>query len=320
MKRFLLDTDTAGDDAFAILLLALTAGARLEAVTTVAGNLPVDRVTENALYTLQQAGRLEEVPVYRGADRPLLRPLVTAESVHGADGMGDSNFPPARGRPQAEHAVDALVRLIHRHAGDIELVAIGPLTNVALAYMKAPSIAREVRRLWVMGGCNNGLGNVTPAAEYNFYADPEAARMVVRAGFPLTLVSWDLCVRYATFEPAVLAEIEAMETPLSHFFTAVNRRALEFSLQGGYGGSVHPDSLTVAMALDPGIIRRQAACFVDVECAGELTRGYSLVDVRGVLGRPPNVDVVLEADPDRFRRMMLTLLRSGRAGAGSHVA
>lgn len=152
MKRFILDTDTAGDDAFAILLLALAADARLEAVTTVAGNLPLERVTENALYTLQQAGRLEEVPVFAGADRPLLRPLVTAEAVHGADGMGDSHFPPASGRPQAEHAVDALVRLIHGQAGEIELVAIGPLTNIALAYMKSPSIVREVRRLWVMGG------------------------------------------------------------------------------------------------------------------------------------------------------------------------
>jgi purine nucleosidase len=309
LKRLVIDTDTASDDATSLMLALRWPDVRVEAITTVAGNLPLQACTRNALYTVDlAAGR--DVPVFPGADRPLLRDLVTCEEVHGQDGMGDSNFPPPRRAPEPEPAPAALVRLINRFPGELEIIAQAPLTNIALAYMLDPSIAGKVRRLWVMGGANNALGNVTPAAEFNFYVDPEAARIVFRAGFPITMVGWEICVRHTVFGPPDLAEIEAMGTPLARFYLEINRAVLRYNREhGGIEGTSHPDSVVAAMAVDSRVIRRSARCFVDIECTGELTRGYSLVDLLGVTGRAPNAEVCLEADRDRFRSMLFSVLR-----------
>jgi purine nucleosidase len=168
-----------------------------------------------------------------------------------------------------------------------------------------------------MGGTYNGSGNVTPAAEYNFYVDPEAARVVMGAGFPLTLVDWNLCLRQAVFSPEVLRHIEQMDSPLARFFTAVNRKALEFCRRAGLEGSTHPDTLTCALAIDETLITRAAEYFVDVETQGELTRGYCSVvtpphrlalEPMGMPDRPPNARVVEEVDEERFRDMFLRVL------------
>lgn len=306
--RLIIDTDTAGDDVFSLLLGLRTPGVTLEAITVCCGNVAFAQEVENALYTVEMAGRSGEVAVHPGMERPLIAPWVGAEYVHGADGMGDSHFPAARQRPDPEHAVDALIRHILAHPGEVTVVAQAPLTNLAVAVAREPRLAQAVRHVFIMGGTNNGIGNITPAAEYNFYVDPEAAKIVLASGLAITLVDWNLCLRQAVFDAGELQEIAKLDTKLARFFQQVNRRALEFCRAQGLAGSTHPDALTCALAIDPGLVRKSRACFVDVETRGELTRGYACVDWLGVLGRQPNVRVVEEVDHGRFFEMMLQAL------------
>ncbi len=322
--RLIVDTDTAGDDAFSLLLALLTPGVELEAITVVAGNVAFDQEVENALATVEAAGRSGRVPVYPGCRRPLLRAWEGAEYVHGQDGMGDAGLPRARQRPEPIHAVDAIVERVMASPGEITIVAQGPLTNLAVAVMREPMLPAAVRHLYVMGGTNNGVGNVTAAAEYNFYVDPEAARLVLAAGFPLTLVDWNLTLRQAVLAPAELEHIAALGTSLSRFFGLVNRKALEFCLAHGIPGSTHPDSLTCAIAIDERVAVRSQRRFVDVETQGELTRGYCLVDELGASGRPPNARVVEEVDRQRFVDMLTAVLAGGEergpgSGAGNSI-
>ena len=281
----------------------------LEAITIAGGNVAFAQEVENALYTVQIAGRGGEVPVYPGCEWPLLHHHQTIESIFGSDGMGDSFFPTAIQQPEHEHAVDALVRLINANPGEFTIIAQAPLTNLAMAVRRDPSIAGKVRHLWVMGGTNNDLGNVTPAAEYNVWADPEAAKIVFHAGFPLTMVGWEICTRHGVIDAEATAEIEALQTTLSRFFMDINRPVRRHAMEEqGLAGTTHPDSIVAAMVVDPAIMTRSGTYFVDVETRGELTRGATIVDLLGVLGKPPNVRVCLEADGARFRRLLTDIL------------
>jgi purine nucleosidase len=239
----------------------------------------------------------------------LVRELVTAHHVHGEDGMGNSDFPRAQKEAESGHAVDALVDLADRYAGELEVIAQGPLTNVALALRKDPALPEKVKRLWIMGGANNSLGNQTPAAEFNFYVDPEAAHIVLTAGFRTVLMPWDVCVNDGILLREELADIIDMKTELSEFYLAVNGAAWEFVRDKmGTDGISHPDAMTIAMAIDEGLILERGRYFVDCEYQSELTRGYSVVDLLGVTGNAPNCDVVLKADRDGFLKMLTSLL------------
>ena len=309
--RFLIDTDTAGDDVTSMLFGLLWPDVALEAVTVCCGNVYLEQATRNALYTVELAGR-SDVPVYAGAPRPLVRDLVTAHYVHGADGMGGANFPELTLSLAKGHAADAIIELSHRHAGELEIIAQAPLTNIALALSLDPELSSRVGRLWVMGGTNNRLGNITPAAEFNFYVDPEAAHVVLAADFELTLVPWDLCVDFGIFLREELQPVLDMKTKLSEFYLQVNRGVWEFMRTHIEGASIdgisHPDSLMMAMAIDQDLILETRDCFVDVEYSSELTRGYSLVDLYGVLDKEPNATVVTDVDRERFKAMLFELL------------
>ncbi|GAA1449829.1 nucleoside hydrolase [Nocardiopsis tropica] len=294
-----IDTDTAQDDCVALLVGLLDPGADLRAVTMVAGNVGFDQQVRNAFLTLNVAGRLGEVPVYLGCRRPLTRPWVSAENVHG-DGSGGLSMDQAGLEPESEHAVDALVRLAAENPGELSVVAIGPLTNIAMAVVKDPDFVRNVRALYVMGGSNNGRGNITAAAEFNFYVDPEAAKTVFEAGFDVTVVPWDpLTLRQAVFGQERLDALAAIGTPLSDFFGRVCSATLEFDRRVGIDGTTHPDSLTAAVLLRPELVRRAGRYHVDVETAGELTRGYSAMSW-GVHGLEPNATVIEEIDAEGF--------------------
>ena len=307
MTPLIVDTDTAGDDVFSLLIALRHPALALEAITVCCGNVAFDQEVENALYTVETAGRAGEVPVYPGCPEPLVAEWVGAEYVHGQDGMGDSFFPRATQRPEAEHAVDELVRRINERPGELTILAQAPLTNLAVAVTRDPSIAENVAHLYVMGG---GVGNITPAAEYNFYVDPEAAKIVLDAGFPLTLFTWSLTRTHGVFDDTKLATIAALGTPLADFFGRVNRKAREFDDKVNHlGGSTHPDSMVCAAIAEPSLVLATEEAVVDVETAGELTRGWNLVDTLGRVDREPNATVVTDYDTEGFFELMLEVLR-----------
>jgi len=309
--RLIIDTDTAGDDVFSLMLALRRPGVQLEAITIAHGNVGFERHAENALLTVQACDRGAEVPVYLGAQRPFSRAPPHAPHVFGADGMSDSGFPPALQRPSPGHAADEIVSRIMSAPGEITLLAQAPLTNIALAYLREPRIAQACRHLWVMGGTDNGVGNVTPAAEYNFYVDPEAAKIVINAGFRLSIVTWTETLRDGLLDLEQLAALDALNTPRARFFTQVNRASLAFAQETEHlDGSLHPDALTCAVALDESLILESEMAVVDVETQGELTRGYLSVshailpDIEladpALKRRPPNARIIKAIDRQRF--------------------
>jgi purine nucleosidase len=304
--RLIVDTDTAGDDVASLLIALRHANAQLEAITVCCGNVRFEQQVENALYTVEKVGRGGEVPVFPGCDRPLIRDWVGAEYVHGEDGMGDNFFPQARQRPEHEHAVEALIRLVDSSPGELTIVAQAPLTNVAAAAVRDRTFPQKVKQLVIMGG---GVGNITPAAEYNFYVDPEAAKIVFAAGFTLTLFTWTLTLSHGVFDDAKLKRIAALDTDLSRFYEAFNRKALEFERKTGVPGTTHPDSMACAAVVAPELVLSTFDCFVDVETQGELTRGFSAIDRLNRYGREPNASVVDDFDTEAFFELMLDVLR-----------
>ena len=309
MRRpFLIDTDTASDDAVALLMALRHPEVEVRAITVVAGNVPLEQGLQNALYTRDLAGA-GHVPVFAGAASPRARDLHTAQDVHGGDGMGDIGLE-LRGRePAAGDAADVLADAIRADAGRLTLVTLGPLTNVAAAFERAPDAARALRSLVVMGGTSDGRGNVSPIAEFNIWADPEAAALVFDSGAPITMVGWDISRLYAVFPPDDAAKLRALG-PLGEFSVDIQRALVEFCREHTLlDGFDLPDPIAMAVALDPGVATEVRRLHVAVETEGELTRGATIVDYRG-RSATPNADVVLAASRDRFVALLHDALRS----------
>src|ERR1700722_2295884 len=218
----LIDTDTASDDAVALIMALRSKSVRVIAITTVAGNVTVQQATRNALYTAELCG--VSPPIYQGAEKPLSRRLATADWFHGKDGLGDHGYPPPQFGAEPQHAVETIISTVRSNPG-LLLVTLGPLTNIALALMQAPDLVRNVGRCVIMGGAPCCEGNVTPAAEYNMWVDPEAARIVFRSGLPIEMVGWQLCRGSAVLAPADIELIGKMGTELSHFAVECNSTA-----------------------------------------------------------------------------------------------
>ena len=309
MIPLVIDTDTAQDDCVALLAGLLDPRADLRAITVVAGNVDFDSQVRNAFLTLNVAGRSGEVAIHPGCQRQLVRPWASAENVHG-DGVGGLIMDQTGCDPAEEHAVDALIRLAAECPGELTIACIGPLTNIATATVKDPSFAKNVKALHVMGGSNNARGNITAAAEFNFYVDPEAAKTVFAAGFDITLVPWaPLTLNRAVFAEPQLEEIAALGTPLSDFFTRICATTLDFDRRAGIDGTTHPDSLTLATLLHPDLITRTGRYSVDVETAGELTRGYAAMSW-GVHDLEPNTNVIEDVRGEAFAEYIKHLLRT----------
>lgn len=286
---FLIDTDTASDDAVALIMALRSPRIQVVAITTVAGNVDVRQASRNALYTAELCE--SNAPVFMGAEQPLKRAHVSATWFHGRDGLGDHGYPPARRAPEQQSAIDAMIETIEAHPG-LVLVTLGPLTNVALALQKRPGIAAKVSRCVVMGGAPCCEGNVTPSAEYNIWCDPEAARIVVRSGLPIELVGWQLCRGEAVLNSREIKNVLSLGTPVAKFAIECNSRAQEaFLEQSGEHGISLPDPVAMAIALDVSIVTSQSEHFVDIETESELTRGMTVVDRLNVSHNERNRDV-----------------------------
>ncbi len=303
--RLLIDTDTASDDAVALIVALRLPQVRVEAITVVAGNLPVQDCARNAILAVEAAGTYAP-PVLVGASGPLLRPLKTSEFIHGSDGLGESGERPSARTIADEGAVDALIRLAKAHPGELALVTLGPLTNLALALEKEPRLVGWLKAVWVMGGQGWGPGNVTDHAEYNFFVDAEAAHRVLTAGLHPTLVGWD-CNTDATFFGAEEMATLAGGSPLARRALRWQQTVIERNRGWGHEGFQLADPLALLVAVLPGLVQNSREVFCAVDCRAGDTYGH-LDLAEPTPQNPANATVVRTVDGPAFKRAVLSLL------------
>lgn len=300
LRKIIIDTDPGQDDAVAILL-ALGSPDEIEllGITTVAGNVPLVLTQKNARIVCEVAGR-PDVKVFAGADRPLLRPPLSAEHVHGKTGLDGATLPDPTMPLQPAHAVDFLIETLrHEPAGSVTLCPVGPLTNIALALMRAPDIAGRIAEIVLMGGAYFEVGNITPAAEFNIYVDPEAAATVFACGAPLTVMPLDVTHK-ALVTPDRVQAFRNLGTPVGRtvadwidFFERFDKQKY-----GSAGAPLH-DPCTIAYLIRPELFTGRHIN-VEIETRSELTRGMTVADWWRVSGRAPNATFMGEVDADGF--------------------
>ena len=302
-RKIIIDTDPGQDDAVAILLALASPEIEVLGITAVAGNVPLPLTLRNALTICELAGRTD-VPVHAGCDRPILRPLRTAENVHGKSGLDGADLPDAAIRPSGRHAVDVIVETLRTEpAGSVTLCALGPLTNLACALHRAPDIAPRIARIVLMGGAYFEVGNVTPAAEFNIFVDPEAAAIVFAAGVPLTVMPLDVTHKAQTSRE-IVEGFRGMGTPVGRavagwtdFFERYDREKY-----GSAGAPLH-DPCVIAWLLAPELFSGREVN-VEIETASPLTRGMTVADWWRVTNRAPNATFMREIDREGFFRLL----------------
>ena len=301
----ILDCDPGLDDAFAILLAAASPSIDLRAITTVAGNHTVDRMTLNARRICSVAD-IADVPIAQGCDRPLVRPQIVGSDIHGESGLDGPTFGPPAVPVDPRHAVDLIVELLMASDGDITLVPIGPLTNVATAMRREPRIVPKIRHISLMGGAW-GLGNRTPAAEFNIVADPEAARIVFESGAPITMCGLEL-THQVIATPEVIERIASLHTPVGEMCEAMLRfyASTTARRRRSFGPALH-DPTAVAWVIDRTMFDAEPM-HVDVETHAEHSYGRTVVDVDDVLGLPRNAIVPTRINAERFWRLLIGAL------------
>ena len=300
----LLDCDTGVDDAVAILLTKYLNTLELKAVTTVAGNVEVEHTTRNTLQVLELAG-MEHIPVYMGAEKPLLYEAVTAHHVHGQNGLNDMVLPKPKREPEAMPAWDAIYEYAKKYEGELTVVAVGPLTNLALAIAKYKELPGLLKRIVIMGGAAVG-GNVTPSAEFNVYADPEAADMVFTCGAPVYMCGLDVTMR-AYLSAEELDELAALGNKQAVFARDVMQGILKFYRTYKLGGVAFHDPVTVLYADDDSYFQTDFAG-VRVETKGKLTRGKTVTDLYSDKQIEHNAFVVTNVDREVFKRRVFEIM------------
>jgi purine nucleosidase len=285
-RPILIDTDTASDDAVALIMALRSPDVEVKAITTVAGNVAVEQATQNALFTVELCGA--DVPVFSGAAKPLARELQTADWFHGRDGLGDHGYAPSVRTASPGQAVDALIATAQSTPG-VEIITLGPLTNLALALERWPALAQSIGRCVVMGGAPCCEGNVTPAAEFNIWVDPEAAQSVFASGAPIEMIGWHLSRFEAVLNEREIQEVLALDTPLAEFAISANSTAAAaYQKQTGEKGISLPDPVAMAVLLEPKLKLEVSRHRVAIECNSDLTRGMTVVDRLDVTADPRN--------------------------------
>ncbi|MEM1684955.1 MAG: nucleoside hydrolase [Nanopusillaceae archaeon] len=302
----IIDCDPGVDDAVALLLALASPELALQAITTVAGNVPLAATSRNALQVCELAGQ-RQVPVYGGCPRPILHTPTTAHEVHGETGLGGYDLPPPQKSLEPQHGVVALMEWLLAAPEPLTLATLGPLTNIATLLILAPQVATKVERLVIMGGAM-GLGNVTPAAEFNCYADPHAAAIVLDSGIPITLIGLDATHQVLT-TPERLERIRQLQTPVSAAVAGwLGFYGWEEAAKKGLAGPPLHDPCVIAYLLAPELFVSQA-CAVRVVTGDPLTLGRTVVDRYGVTGEPANAEVVMQVDGAGFYELLLERLK-----------
>ncbi len=304
-RKIILDCDPGHDDAVAILLAAIHPRIELIGITTVAGNAEIEKTTVNALKVCEIAG-IPDVPVAQGAAQPLVRKRETAADIHGDSGMDGPSLPDPRKTVISEHAVDFIIRELLAGGGDITLVPTGPLTNIALAMRKEPAILPKIKEIVIMGG--GTFGNWTPAAEFNIFVDAEAAKVVFESGVPITMFGLDLTHK-ALVTPEIRDRLQQIGNPVTDFVAELMQFFMYTYKEvfGMQGAPIH-DACCVMYCMDPTVFECRKLR-VDIETKGEFSYGMTVVDMLGVTGREPNVNVALNLDTERFWDLMVDTLK-----------
>ena len=321
MKKIIIDTDTASDDAVALVMALREPALEVLAITAVAGNVTLDLATKNACLAATYADTYLP-PIYAGAERPLVRALNTATNVHGEDGMGDMPvgfFKEPATEPQPQRAVDAIIDLIAGGDGDIELVTLGPLTNIALAILQAPEMMKKVPHITMMGGAAFA-GNANPTAEFNIWVDAEAADVVFASGIPITMATIEACFGSAKFTPEEIEQLQRSQSEAARFCADCNRTLIDLNARLlGEPGLDLPDPTAIAILARPELIQGYFTGYARVETAGSaLTDGMVVCDRRapqtvqamakGSSLHRHNATVVYEIDGPAFKEYLLSLV------------
>lgn len=315
-RRVIIDTDPGVDDALAILLALRSPELHVVAITTVCGNVPVEQATSNLFRILPLVTPPADLLIGQGAARPLRRPLETATHIHGADGLGELDsfrnpnsslrYPSIDAPPSLPTAQDVWQECVRRYPDDLTLITLGPLTNLASALETDPETIRKIRTAIIMGGAIHVPGNVTPAAEFNMFVDPDAAQRVFQSGLSLTLVPLDVTTKVALSRQDIRTMADPSADPVCRFISDATGKALDYSeqIEGSPVFQLH-DPLAVGVAVDPRLIRT-APLHVEVETDGHVTRGMTVADrrtLRNSFKTTPNLHVALDVDVARTLKL-----------------
>ena len=320
-KKVIFDTDPGTDDALALMLALNSPELDVRAITVVPGNVTASQGLENALRMVSLANRCD-IPVAAGAQHPLFQKLITAEFWHGKNGLANVELPPSKCKVDSHFGPDLIIRMVHAAPHEITLVPVGPLTNIALAVLKDPSIVPLVKEVIIMGGSISG-GNVNASAEANIYNDPEAAQIVFQAGWPLTMVGLEVGDK-TLFSRKYLDQLGQTHGPVNDFIYAVGKYLVDLSAQFGSPGSPMYDPLAVGVAIDATLVKA-AEMHVEVETRGEFTRGETVANRRGMVERnvlhgdryviegidkvAPNAKVCVDVESDRFLQLFVSRIK-----------
>jgi purine nucleosidase len=328
LKKFIIDADTGSDDAVAILLALQDPSVEILGISVVSGNVPLRQGIKNTISTIDMTEK--KVKVYAGADKPISREYeeiydlenfmkhvkslkpssASGQCVHGIDGMGDIGTKPSIEVYEQKNAVDFITDTVNENPNEITLVTLGPLTNIALAIQKDSSITEKIKHCYVMGGTSDGTGNVTAAAEYNIWVDPEAAKICFDSGMNITMVGWDNSYKYAMLKEQEIEDLRSLNSKLADFSIDIQKTLIDltFSTYGFHGFDL-PDPITMAIALDNSIIEDAEQLHVIIDVRDGITRGQTIVDYFNVEKKTQNIRVVRKSDKDKFMNLLKKSLK-----------